>query len=323
MYLNPIPLTETKLELNYNYWKELWTNITEPNSKISEWFNLKLCTTHSFPFVKKNPTGEIIPYQSIFSDLPDKGILSNGYRKLKNINPDDHNSSRNIPNGLENYVFSYLGIHQPYYSRVKNDKLGILSKPFGVFIKCPLIKPETEKFPHNHASRRDIGEENTEVDQSNIDLEFLLPRDARRLMSYQICNDQDHNRFNDQIECFWHYYGNMKYWSDNTYATESWKKKAEFRFFEKLDISDISAILWPVWIEGSDGISEQYSKTHEDLQIYSKKFPNIKFITYDLDLTNPEISFVEASYIASFFFLENNKFPEDISIAKNVLDLIQ
>lgn len=323
MPLKPIPLKETELVSNYNYWMNKFNSpVIKPETSILSILREKICTTHSFPFTKNTPTGDVIPYETIFSDLPDNGILSNGLREEKNINPDDDKSSRNIPPGLKNYVFSYLGIHQPYYSRMQEDKLGLLSKPFGVFIKNPYSNPDLEIFPENHASRRDVGKDNDDVDQKNLDFEYLLPRDARLLMAYQICNDHVHKVAIDQIDCFWHYYGNKKYWADKDYADNSWKKKAEFRFFEKLELSEISAVLWPVWIHGSDEENEEYSRTHDDVQVYSKKYPDIKFITYDLDLRNPEICFVEASYIALEFYLKNNKFPEDISIAKNVLALV-
>jgi len=319
MRLEPISLLQNELENNFKTWQAKIHKGNEPEPEILNLFNEKLFTTHCFPFEKITPQGDVIPYESIFSSKDHNGVLSNGYRKLLKINPDDDKSSRNIPKGLENYVFTYLGIHQPYYARKNDGKIGLNSKPFGIFVKNPLLSIETEKFPHNHASRRDVGKNNDDVDQKKTDLEFLLPKDARLLMAYQVCNDPDHNCSPSQLERFWHYYGNNGFWNDGEYATNSWKKKAEFRFFERLKLEDIEAVLWPIWLDEIDGVEEKYSRTYDDLKIYSRKLTKIKFITYDLDLRKPEICFVEASYLALAYYFQKGIFPDSAQLAKLIL----
>lgn len=322
MTLIPISLSEEKLKSNADHWIKQFTDEGGViNEDIKSLLTRKISTTHTFSYKKKTPSGDVIPYKSIFSLSPNNGLLSNGYRELNSINPEDDKSNRNIPLGLKNYVFAYLGMHQPYYARSIGDKIGLHTKPFGVFFKTPEMATKIEEFPHHHATRRDISPFNEEVNQAHIDLEYLLSSDARTITSYQICNDQAHKQLGDIMENFWHYYGNPQYFNDVLYANNSWKKNAEFHYFEKVETDEIAAVLWPVWIEGTDGVDELYSETHEDVQFYSKQFPLIKFITYDLDLRDPESCFIEASYVALRFFLKNNKFPEDISIAKNVLDI--
>jgi len=313
MGLKKLKLTRKKLTENFNHWLSIWPERTEPEAVISELFTSQILTTHSFPFEKRLADKDIVCYESIFSENEENGILSNGYRKKLKINPDDDKSNRNIPDGLENYVFAYLGIHQPYYSRKQTDKLGINSKPFGIFINSAIDNESVEKFDDCHASRRDLGESNPEVDSRNKDLEFLLPENARTLMAYQICNDPDHTgHSSEQIECFWHYYGSIESWKNKDYATNSWKKKAEFRYFEKIKISDIKAVLWPIWVEGIIDGAPVFSKTYDDLKVLSEKYSNIQFITYNLDLRKPEICFVEASYISIKQYLSDGKFPESI-----------
>lgn len=313
MKLKKINLTKRKLTENYDYWLSLWKDRVEPEKLISELFKHQLLTTHTFSFEKNLGAIDIIPYKTIFSDNQENGILSNGYRKVLKINPDDDLSSRNIPEGLENYVFAYLGIHQPYYSRKQDDKVGINTKPFGVFVKSPQDDELIEGFDDCHASRRDIGTGNEEVDQLNKELEFLLAENARKLMSYQICNDSLHTCYaTTQLECFWHYYGNPDLWRNSDYASNSWKKKAEFRYFEKIRTSNIKAVLWPIWVEGVVEGVPIFSKTYEDLKDISKRFMDIQFITYNLDLRKPEICFIEASYLSIKHYLTNGKFPESI-----------
>jgi hypothetical protein len=149
-------------------------------------------------------------------------------------------------------------------------------------------------------------------------MEFLYPADARLLMAYQLCNDDDHRAAGEQMDSFWHYYGNVKYWmEEEDYADNSWEKKAEFRYFGRVKPDDIAAVLWPVW---QDGAGDSYLATYEALQEYAQKYPGIKFITYDLDLRDPEICFIEASYVALVYYLRNNyNFPDNIPDAKNVL----
>jgi hypothetical protein len=298
-------------------WLAKWTNPTVPSNDLILLFQDKLFTTHSFSFEKITPDGDVIPYETIFSNSDKNGILSNGYRKKVSINEDDNSTSRNIPTGLENYVFAYLGIHQPYYARKQDDQLGIHAKPFGIYLKNPTQHPLAERYPFNHASRRDIGSPEVLTPSE----EYLHSDKARHLMAYQVVNDPDHEK-DDETSSFWHYYGDVQNWKQGDYANNSWGKKAEFRFFEKLDLDCISAVLWPIWIENikNDGDFE-LSKTHADLNRYTTAFPDIKFITYSLDLADPEICFVEASCVALKYFLKTGIFPDNIETAKDILGL--
>jgi hypothetical protein len=143
-------------------------------------------------------------------------------------------------------------------------------------------------------------------------------------MAYQLFNDSDHfSTGGDEFKRFWHYYGDIENWKnkESDYATNCWKKKAEFRFFEKVSVDNIAAVLWPIWLDSVIGEDDKYSKTYEDVKLYSRELTGIKFITYDLDLRNPEICFIEASYIALEYFLKTNSFPDNIQIAKESLGI--
>ena len=195
MKLKKVSLNKKQLKENYNHWLNLWPDRTEPEPEIMLRLTDNVLTTHTFPFSKILDTGDVIPYETIFSEKPGNGVLSNGYRKAVKINPDDDKSNRNIPDGLENYVFAYLGIHQPYYARKQDDKIGVNTKPFGIFVKSPNESASIETFDDCHASRRDVGLGNEDVNQSDKDKEFLLAEDARMLMAYQICNDKHHTSY--------------------------------------------------------------------------------------------------------------------------------
>jgi hypothetical protein len=319
--LKPIKITRKKMRANFDYWLSQWAKLENPDAEVVQLLKNNVYTTHTFPYRKKKGNDYIFPYKSVFSDTLANGILSNGLRKQQNINPEDDKSCRNIPSGLENYVFAYLGIHQPYYAKEIEGQLGFIPKPFGVFITHSLNGQSQEIFPHHHSSRRDVGKENEDVDQKKIENEYLLPEDARKLMAYQIFNDRAHKIGKTANDWFWHYYGCPDYWQDNNYASNSWKKKAEFRFFEKIPIANIAAVLWPVWLDGHDENGEDiFSHTHEELTTYASMFPDCKFITYDLDLKDPEISYIDASYWATKYYLEFNRFPENVSIAKDILN---
>jgi hypothetical protein len=133
MSVKPLALNPAKLKSNYHYWLSLWNELIEPNDTIKAYLKKHVLTTHTFSYDKETREGFVKPYESIFSNSAYNGILSNGLRESLGINPDSDASARNIPPDIKNYVFAYLGIHQPYYARTTKDKLGLFFKTLRSF----------------------------------------------------------------------------------------------------------------------------------------------------------------------------------------------
>lgn len=305
MALKRIQITPQALEENFNYWKSNWKDIKEPSDEVKNFVN-SIMTTHTFPYEKIFTNDyKYKPYERIF--LQSEGLLSDGYRDANNLfekKEPRRKMSRARKFNLNNYVFAYLSIHDPYYAKNKTVKINCL--PIGIFIKKD---EETEAFDFCLPTRRDIDEDNVYVDQLNLIREFLSAKRVRELICYQIFNEKTHS--NDP----WHYYGTPNYWTDKNYAGNSWKYRAEFHYYERVEIEKIEAVLWPIW-KRFKGSEKLLSNSELPLFILKKDFPDCKFIPYELDLFETELSFIKASYnVISYYLKFDKQFPLTVEMA--------
>src|ERR1041385_3921576 len=82
--------------------------------------------------------------------------------------------------GLNHFVFAYLGVHDPFYSRAP---AGVPMPAFGLFVRRQL-----ETFPYCNVTRRDLAsfESNFKNDPES---DFLDSSGARRLCNCEVAKD--------------------------------------------------------------------------------------------------------------------------------------
>lgn len=257
-----------------------------------------LRVTHTFPSEKFWGNKTQYPYKEILFETQ-KLLSSTKRRKIdKNEPTRDMDHARDF--GLDNYVFAYLGRHQPYYATLHDATSAIfpnISYPFGIF-----IKRECEVFPKCNASRRDLA--SNQITTPHY-CEFFLPQDARSFVAYQIMSER-HNKD------AWHYWGAARYsLSDEKYNRENWQWLIEFHFLEELSIENIEAILWPIEkVFLNVGFGETTSVLKKDASEFREKHPGCCVIEYDCDLPTAGDDFIRASCAVTRFFIEEGQYPE-------------
>lgn len=317
-----IKIDESKAKDNINYWRKL-LNFPSPfypsNLKIKEQIK-KVKGSHTF--ASKYGNGESINYPllQIFGydnlsgtfDQTNAALLSDSIRKGDGRHM---GTARQI--GLDKFVFSYLGMHLPYH-RI-NDVPPVC--PFGLFINVA-------NFPYSHGSPCDRDfKTNNLVDKENLDKYYLLPEDLEKIILHRIIEDP---LFKAD---FMRYYGTVEAWGESDYRTESWKKKGEYCFYELIDPSNISAILWPMWEEEADMENKTFKP--DELQQFTSIFKqnfNINIIIYrpyrnlitkenweNNNLRDWELALIEASSISFEYFEKFEEFPPSIDFAKSYL----
>jgi hypothetical protein len=286
-------LDEEKLQENFKYWvAQLSEASSLSEGPIPE---CALPTAHTFGFYREFFGTKRNIYEDIL--LIDKALLSDKYRKQnKKLLPREYRARVRMTRArrvkLHHFVFSYFGIHDPYYTRG-----GEYAIPgFGVFIKTNI-----EAFPNCNATRRDIS--SPEVKPPFI-REFLLPSDAKLLAYLQALNDARHS--ND----FWHYWGKPQYFSNPGYATRHWEWNIELHFRDKVPVSDFAAILWPFELQAV-GAGRLERRMLGDYETFQSIFPNCKVIPYNWKQYGQSSSLIIASYSVARFYLANNRFPDE------------
>ncbi|MEJ8841893.1 hypothetical protein WG954_05810 [Lacibacter sp. H375] len=306
--LQPIKITEEELSKNFQHWVDQFNPRTEPSTELTQNVS-RLFTTHTFGYTK-TVEGEIFyPYKNIFGiDIPAQGLLSDMYREINGLFEEKEKrrtmtAARAV--GLNNYVFAYLSIHDPYYGRPGIEDTDMNHRPFGIF-----INKEIDIYPNCLPSRRDVNIYNIS-ETVKIRKEFTHPKKVKDLATYQVVNDNDHKGD------FWHYYGSPEHCQNEIYTIEAWKKRIEYHYFEKVDPENIAAVLWPIWIKHvrKPGVMD-WDESYYFIQQISLNFPNLKIITYQWDEADPEMCFIEASYFTAKYLMKYDTFPETVEIAK-------
>jgi len=296
-------LEEEELRRNYDFWTT--TVPASPKYKLEAGFEdalRQVPTTHSFGA----RSGGILKLDEkvLFED---KALLANTERRraLASVGAGTVGSTA-ARWGLDEFVFTYLGVHDPYYARTHFPA-------FGVF-----VKRGAETFPRCNATRRDLASPETGGDDdATVRLQFLLPSDARdlpsdtrELASLELGNDDRHQG------SFRRYWGFPEFWADAGYATDSWKWKHEFHFLEQIPTTNFDAILWPremrvnAWTRGfvpaplTDRQSE-FMDAHKQCAV----------ISYSPSTHYPASAFVSASARVAEHYVRTGSFPTFIGTA--------
>jgi hypothetical protein len=261
---------------------------------------MNLEVTHTFAL--SNDKGKTVVWKQIFlnQNSDHRGLLSYNYRQKHELQNSREPSENAEKHGLNDFVFAYLGSHDPYYGGKNTEP------SFGVF-----ISKELEKELTTNASRRDLA--SPEAVKSNEEIEFLKPEDARKLIAYEI-----NKKYNGKI---WYYWGSPQDREKETeteteYLKNMWTRKAEMHFFEKVPTSAIKAIIWPNLIHYTkDGFDSSYQI--EERRVFSEQYPEIKIYDYDWMSDDGQDTFVEVSCKISQKFLNNNNRYLDIDLEES------
>ncbi|MDR2472395.1 MAG: hypothetical protein LBD53_02365 [Tannerella sp.] len=266
-------------QLTNNYLAH-WSRITENRDNSLPDFTdrfMRLEVTHTF---------SESAYNNIFlnPDAQHRGLLSYEYRRSHGLTTSRPPTEPAASFGLNRFVFAYLGSHEPYYAGQDTDPA------FGVFISRNLEYLET-----SNASRRDLA--SPEI-REPIQDEFMMPEDARKIIALEIENNHQGD--------IWSYWGNP-----NGDLKKMWESKAEMHFLDKIQISDIKGILWPVKINTYSANGRDYSQHTREQQEFAELYPHIKIYNYTWksNFNYGSKSFINASCCVSKHYFSNNDYP--------------
>jgi hypothetical protein len=252
-------------------------------------------TTHTFSWTSK---GIDLAERILFKD---RALVSDAQRQ-KNSSESPQGLVAEVASkvGLNDFVFTYLGVHEPYYARQ-------LFPAFGIFVNV-----KAESYPGCIATRRDLKSGDVKLDVENdpnpkqIMVQFLLPQDARTLALQELYLDRHRGSFR-------HYWGHPELWHGE-YAEKHWQWVFEFHFKKTIPASAFHAILWPKGNKECRFRIGRIPLTYTvDPAIYVKQNPQCKIIFFDPALNRtPEKAFVSASAKALEYYLSHGDFPEEI-----------
>lgn len=259
--------------------------------------------THTFP--AERTLGETTrDRRLVYEDVlfSDRALLSNALQEEEGrLLPDEPRPKMQQARemGLQHFVFGYLGVHDPYYSRSTDVPIPL----FGVF-----LSPNIEQFPQCHATRRDLA--SPEADKTPT-RDFLYASDARDLACCEWSFLARHKGD------FWHYYGAPTYWREcPLYLSKMWEWKFEFHYSDRVPLNDLKAILWPheVRLDLRGGLVP--SPMTQRASEFRRQWPGITVILYEWSQQHPASEFAEASYLVSRFFMTEGHYPETLEDAR-------
>jgi hypothetical protein len=289
-------LTEAELEHNF----ELFNALLEPKLKFplteeSRQALSSATTTHAFG---SRAGGESRLYRKILFE--DGGLKSNRSRRStsRDLLASVPDLAKSV--GLDEYVFTYLGIHDPYYARTHFPA-------FGIF-----VSKSAEKHPQSNASSRDLSSPEfaafvKTLTPDEILLHFYLPDRGRQLAAREFQTDA-HDHGGD----FKKYWGSPELW-EGDYARDHWKWMFEFHFLDNIPCSEFDAVLWPLethynpWTRGRIP-----SKASEDRSNFAKQHPSCTIISYPSSFAKPGLGFIYASWQAIGHYLQHGIFPSTV-----------
>lgn len=265
---------------------------------------LTMHTTHTFGYEKRffldiarTIKHVVYPYQAIL--INDKALLSDLYRsghskKVKGESERKMDKAREY--GLDNYVFAYLGSHEYYYA----DSDGMNIPAFGVFLSYSLDYDKNTNVTL-YDLKSDLGSAFTPEQMT------LTPQDARILTAHEIT-------LNFRGDFF-------SYWICDAYASKAyhesdmWKHKREFHYWEKVELADIEAIIWPIELVEDEDTSQPVPRygVMAEITEFKRNHPAANVYKYEWIATEAEDRFAYASYlISSHYYLTNTYLkPED------------
>lgn len=308
--IKEIKISEEELESNFQHWVKSFDTEKVPDPDLKELVNL-VFPTHTFGHIKTINGVPTFPHKKIFGiDEDPQGLLSDAYRlenRLFKASEQRRTMSSARVVGLDSYVFAYLSIHDPYYGRPSDTDIDINHRPFGIF-----LQKDVEMLPNCLPTRRDVNIYNgSNPTVEDLRKEFLNPLKTREYLGFEIANDEEHKGD------FWHYYGKPSLLAMEDYYTSAWTKRIEYHYFEKILPEKFIAILWPIWQRNAvnPGILD-WDESYYNIPKINTNFPNVKIITYEWDVADPEMCFLEASYYSTLYYNKYNIFPESAELAK-------
>ena len=247
-------------------------------------------TTHTFG---SNASDNILfEHKSLLSQ---QYRIDNGFYK-ENEKPKDLGEAKI----LSNYIFTYLGVHDFYYSWDEATKKDLPA--FGVFLPSAFKRKDRSNRVVN-ATRRDLSSPQS---LHNKLKEFLSSELARIYAAYQIVNEH---------KDFWDYWGDCdKIENDAVYRKNLWEQKIEFHYLEKINCSDFAALLWPLReesIQNDKSINPEdivKSVNPEDIKKmneFKKENPNVIVYPYTYKPKYGHRCFSYASFLVTDFFYKN------------------
>jgi len=292
-------LGEDELCENFQYWKAQvntgngFSTLTDESRGLAT-----LPTTHTFGW-RSGSSVEL--HRKIL--LENRALKSALSRKSEGVGAEpSFVADAATAAGLNGFVFTYLGIHEPYYSQTHFPAWGIF------------VSPKLETFPHCNATRRDLA--SPEVDRSlPIRLQFVLPTDARHLAILQVLHDERHG---GKLKHFW---GDPDLWDaplkqtqpvfwEGTYGDRHWTWVPEFHFCDSVPLTEFSAVLWPVETVVNPYTFGRFpAPPTKDLDEFRTKNPDCAVVEYRSSFTKPGTALLRASAAAVEHFLANGSFP--------------
>lgn len=292
---------------NYTFWKSNMPS--PPDSSVVDMMN-RVETTHTFAveryWIDSLGNKQMINLCELILKSAPGGLISDAARVR--VTPPGSSVPRRVMTrarqvGLDDFVFTYLGCHEPYYgaSRDPDDDAYDAFPIFGLF-----IKRELERFPECNASRRDLASSESSPDTES---EFLLPNDARVLAAHEVSNNPRHQGD------FWHYWGCRRYRNMGSlserrqYVSQQWEWKMEFHFRERIEKLSFGAILWPIEPMAIGAGTTRFTHLSEESDAFRRHFPEIDVVTYEWDQANSADTFATASEAVTRYFLRYNRYP--------------
>jgi hypothetical protein len=298
-------LTDEKCHENFEFWSKRlrWDGTESELFKSIFALTSKVYPAHTFAYDYLKGIFEYNEKERNFNPSA-KGLIAQAFRKSSLV-PDRHmKTSKEL--GHDIFLFSYLGVHNPY-QRLKDN---VPVRPFGLF-----IKKEIEEFPFCHGAPCDVAHENSEVIRDHLDKYYLLPLHLRQIKAFEIETKPVFNKN------FWYYFGDPDSWmKEEDYGKRLFYYTGEMRYLKQISVSSIAAILWPFFVDIvlPDGTTDM-DQNLELFTAFKMAFPDISIIHYNHDIDyqqNWEITLVEASFYSYKFYLKNGYFPKSANIAK-------
>lgn|GEM_PF-2646999 len=257
-------------------------------------------TTHSFGYEKtfyidpaETITASVYPAKAILFD--NGAFLSDKLRDSMRV-PGDLQPVRTMVKardfGLDEYVFAYLGVHEYYYTQCRASN----TPAFGAFFPADLDRT----MPDSNVTLYDLQSSNAAPYQPEE--MTLYPDDARSITSNEI-----HNKYGSD---FFNYWICDDYVVNDFIDDNKWMQKREFHYKEKVDVSNLAAILWPLDLSYSPG-SGPTIKTSTLVEIveFQRQYPSIEIYKYLWINAEGYDRFTFASYLIGKDIFELGRLP--------------
>jgi hypothetical protein len=247
----------------------------------------KMPTTHSFGYEKTFKSGgsssTIYPAKAILfenkaflSDLEREKLTPIAYAavpKRTMIKARDY--------GLDDFVFSYLGVHEYWYTQ----SYGINVPAFGAFFSPDL---ETE-LPNSNATLYDL--ESRFASPFTPQKITLTTPSARDITLNEVCNKYKNN--------FFAYWVCEDYLAKDFIDADKWMYKREFHFYEQVPVRRLQAILWPLELTPKKAPAKPSVNGNilKEIAEFKTLYPDVQIYQYIWDGDEGDQRFTFASFL--------------------------